>query len=139
MNPGAPIFRTVQAEIDIREVLKSRRQEPNPPFSDLSGDAHGNLQALSFRHVPALDEMKVQLWLAGCAQSLGGELIRWKGFLHLQGRPERAILQGVYELYSVEVGPPWGQDMPISELVFIGRDLDEATLRRGLQACEAGA
>ncbi len=139
LNPGAPIFRTVQAEIDIGEVLKSRRQEPNPPPPESTGAPHGDLQALSFRHIPALDEMKVQLWLAGCAQSLGGELIRWKGFLHLQGRPERAILQGVYELYSVEAGPLWGQDMPISELVFIGRGLDEGTLRRGLQACEAGA
>ena len=97
----------------------------------------GDIQALSLKHTTALDEMKVQLWLAGCAQSLGGELIRWKGFLHLHGRSERCVLQGVYDVYSVEAGEPWEDKDRFSELVFIGRGLDEATLRKGLKACEA--
>ena len=136
INPEAPCFSSTYGNIDVLEILRERRREMHTPQS--TTDNHlGDIQALSLKHTTALDEMKVQLWLAGCAQSLGGELIRWKGFLHLHGRSERCVLQGVYDVYSVEAGEPWEDKDRFSELVFIGRGLDEATLRKGLKACEA--
>ena len=61
-----------------------------------------------------------------------------KGFLDLAGETRRGILQGVYELYTVSYGEEWQEDEPrVTELVFIGRDLDVDLLERGMQACAA--
>ncbi len=85
-----------------------------------------------------LDELQAQLWLRACVRMLGPRLLRYKGFLYLQGRPYRVLLQGVYDLFSANADAPWGDEAPCTELVFIGRDLDEDFLRRGLAACVAG-
>ena len=47
-------------------------------------------------------------------------------------------MQGVYELYSVDAGEKWHEDeLRVTGLVFIGRDLDREFLARGLVACHA--
>jgi len=68
-------------------------------------------------------------------QQFGDKLVRYKGFLNIQGIRYRCLLQGVYDLYSVEADLPWPEGTePISEVVFIGHDLDRAMLERGLKA-----
>ena len=82
--------------------------------------------------------MKVRLWLGACVQQLGDKLIRYKGFLHLQSHPYRAILQGTYGLFQVDAGEPWNKgELRQTELIFIGHNLEEGFLQRGLTACEA--
>ena len=40
---------------------------------------------------------------------------------------------------SLELRDPWGSTTPLTELVLIGDDLDEAALRRALWACRAAS
>ena len=50
----------------------------------------------------------------------------------------RYTLQAVHETWELERGRPWGEEeVAESRLVFIGRNLDEATLRAMLLACVA--
>ena len=58
-----------------------------------------------------------------------------KGFLSLAGEPNRYVFQGVHMLFDAQPDIPWGQVPRRNQLVFIGRDLDEANIRSGFEAC----
>lgn len=144
INPVAPILPTAHAAVPLEQLLKPRREEfrleqlapPNPAPSH--GPVHG-VVSVCLQQAAAVDELKLRLWLDTCVQQLGERLVRYKGFLHIQGIPYRCVLQGVYDLYSVEPGEPWQEEeTPSNELVFLGHDLDSAFLERGLRAATAG-
>lgn len=139
LNPSAPLIPCRQADAPIDEILKARASRPLEQMPDPAHHEHATgIEAISLRCDAALDAMKVQLWLDGVATMFEGRLVRFKGFLNLAQEARRAILQGVYELYTVSYGDAWGADEPRqTELVFIGRDLDPAMLSRGLEACRA--
>ena len=145
LNPAAPIVRCQQGQAPIEEILRARTprglEDLQTPTGGSGAHPHAGqagIEALSLRGEQPLDAMKVQLWLDACAKMLEGRLIRYKGFLDLAGETRRGILQGVYELYTVSYGPEWREDEPrVSELVFIGRDLDATLLERGMRACVA--
>jgi G3E family GTPase len=143
INPAAPIIEAVRGEIPLDEILL-HRSNPNlraldagPAHEHEAHDTHG-IGSVALQSPVALDELKAQLWLSGAVKLMGPRLIRFKGFLHLADRPYRGVLQGVYDLYTVEAGLPWLEGEPrLTEIVFIGRGLDRAFLERGLAACAA--
>lgn len=148
LNPVAPIRHCTEADLPLDELLRPRREdfavEDLPPAPEHGHDAdhdHGPAHDIVSIHLAdprALDELKTRLWLDACVQQLGERLVRYKGFLHLEDRPYRCVLQGVYELYSVEPGEPWAAEEPrANELVFLGHGLDEDFFRRGLAAATA--
>lgn len=140
MNPAAPLLEAVRGEIPLDEILRPRLAAGGRDLSaahEHAHDTHG-INSVALRSVAPLDELKAQLWLTGAVKLMGPRLIRFKGFLHLADRPYRGVLQGVYDLYTVEAGPPWLAGEPrLNEIVFIGRGLDRAFLQRGLDACAA--
>ena len=66
---------------------------------------------------------------------VGIDLFRMKGFLSLEGAPERYVFQGVHMLFSSHPDKPWGDEPRHNQLVFIGRNLDEEAMRQGFEAC----
>lgn len=143
LNPVAPILTATHAEVPLEELLKPRRDEFRleqlPPASATAdhGPAHG-MVSLCLQQEAPLDELKLRLWLDTCVQQLGERLVRYKGFLHVQGIPYRCVLQGVYDLYSVEPGEPWQDgEVPCNELVFLGHELEVGFFERGLRAATA--
>ncbi|MDP6941179.1 MAG: GTP-binding protein [Planctomycetota bacterium] len=141
LNPISPLLKTTQAELDSKMVLQAR--EPRP-LSELEGYPMGHhhseneIHTITLTTSKPLDILKAELWFNSIASSHSGELVRWKGFLNLEGCEERAILQGTYELFNVASEKPWGTLPRRTELVFIGRNLKKESLERGLQACVAG-
>ncbi|KAA3615150.1 MAG: GTP-binding protein [Planctomycetota bacterium] len=135
INPSAELKPTLHADLSTAEVLAHR--PPRIPAADQLSNHHHHegFQAVSLTEDRPLDAMQTRLWLGACVRVLGARLIRYKGFLHLQGQPNRVVLQGVYDLFEANAGEPWGTDHPKTELVFIGRNLDRDFLRRGLDAC----
>ncbi|MFK5956004.1 MAG: GTP-binding protein [Planctomycetota bacterium] len=138
LNPTADIITATQANVPLHAILKAHERElPTLPDTPLDAHApnHAGIQAICITsHVP-LDELKTRLWLDTCVQQLGERLVRYKGFLHISGLPYRCVLQGVYDLYSVEAHGEWSKEHPAAtELVFIGHDLDRSFLERGLRA-----
>jgi len=137
LNPTAPILPTSNADVPLHEVLKAReRAVPMATVAAAEYTAHhSGISSISLRTDGPLDELKTRLWLDACVQQFGEKLVRYKGFLNIQGIPYRCLLQGVYDLYSVEADLPWPEDTgPVTEVVFIGHDLDRAMLERGLAA-----
>ncbi|MDA1260426.1 MAG: GTP-binding protein [Planctomycetota bacterium] len=141
LNPAAAIAESVRGDLPLEDLLAAgapRALDALPPTHDHGEDAHDGIGSLSLRCDAPLDELKAKLWLDGAVRLLGPRLIRFKGFLHLADRPYRGVLQGVYELYTVEAGLPWVEGEPrSSEIVFIGRGLDRGFLQRGLTAAAA--
>ena len=82
-----------------------------------------------------LDPEKLNTWLSTLLREKGIDLFRMKGFLSLDGAPERYVFQGVHMLFSSHPDKPWGAAPRHNQLVFIGRNLDEEAMRRGFDAC----
>ena len=58
-----------------------------------------------------------------------------KGFIALAGEPNRYVIQGVHMLLDGKLERPWGDAPRRTQLVFIGRNLDEASITKGFDAC----
>ena len=63
--------------------------------------------------------------------------MRCKGVLCVKGQEKvKFVFQGVHD--TVCFGPSaveWSEDAPVSQIVFIGRDLDRGMLADGLRSC----
>jgi G3E family GTPase len=85
-----------------------------------------------------LDLDLVNDWLGDLLQERWEDMYRLKGVLAIQGFPERYVIQGVHALFEGQVDREWrAGERRASKLVFIGKGLDEAELRAGLEACIA--
>ena len=58
-----------------------------------------------------------------------------KGFISLAGESRRFVFQGVHMLFDGQPDRPWEDEPRRNQLVFIGRNLDEQSMRQGFEAC----
>ena len=85
-----------------------------------------------------LDLKKVEAWLSEIIRELGANIYRSKGILQIQGQAKRVVFQGVQTMFDAKPDRLWNVgEKRVSQLVFIGKDLDEAKIRRGFAACIA--
>ena len=71
-------------------------------------------------------------------QAQGPDILRAKGIIDVQGETKRLVFQAVHMILEGELQREWRPDeRRWSRMVFIGRNLDEAALRRGFEACAA--
>ena len=95
---------------------------------------HGQLVAVSFVDDAPLVGERVMAVI----ESLGEQLVRAKGFVHLAGEARRGFVERAGLRTALELREPWGDAPKRSELVLIGDGLDDAAIRRALWACRAG-
>jgi G3E family GTPase len=85
-----------------------------------------------------LDLQKVEAWLSEVIREMGEKIYRSKGILQIRGQPKRVIFQGVQMMFDARPDRLWNVgERRMSQLVFIGKQLDEARIRRGFAACLA--
>ncbi len=85
-----------------------------------------------------LDLKKVESWLTDVIRQLGANLYRSKGILQIKGQAKRVIFQGVQTMFDARPDRLWNVgEKRLSQLVFIGKDLDEDKLRAGFETCVA--
>ena len=82
-----------------------------------------------------IDAGLFQAWLTHTLQTQGTGLYRLKGFLNFAGTNERIVIQGVHMVVDTSSLGPWGDRPKRTQLVFIGRELDQPLLRQGFDAC----
>ncbi|KAF9618180.1 hypothetical protein IFM89_000649 [Coptis chinensis] len=84
----------------------------------------------------ALDLEEVDDWLYRVIEEKGEDLYRMKGILSLNDSDERYVFQGVQSTLDGCPGKTCGPDEKrVNKLVFIGRNLDETALKKGLKGC----
>ena len=81
----------------------------------------------------------LETWLGRLLNEKGDQIYRMKGVLALsvgEGMTEQLVYQGVHQQYSGELMGLLGPEEPrANRLVFIGKHLDEAQLKRDFMAC----
>ena len=93
--------------------------------------------SFAIEHDGDVDAAKLNAWLGQLLAERGVDIFRLKGFVAVQDDPQRYVFQGVHMLLSGQPDQPWGDRPRRNQLVFIGRNLDEAAMRAGFEACLA--
>jgi G3E family GTPase len=103
--------------------------------SDIHDD---DIRGISLRLDRPLDGGKITNWLNDVLATQGPDILRAKGIIDVAGDERRLVFQAVHMILEGDFQRPWqATDERHSRLVFIGRDLDEAKLRAGFEACAA--
>ena len=77
-------------------------------------------------------------WLDKLLAEQGPDILRAKGIIDVQGEDRRLVFQAVHMILEGELQREWGvKERRWSRAVFIGRNLDEAALKAGFEACIA--
>ena len=166
MNRLAKVYRTQNAEIEMSQLLGvkafdvSRALELDPGFledaaqSEHEHDHHEHEHEHEHHHHDhhhdekvgsvaivedgAVNEKKLNQWLDKLLQTQGPDIFRMKGILNMANDNRRFVFQGVHMLFDGRPDRPWkASETRRNELVFIGRNLDEAQLKEDFRACLA--
>lgn len=143
MNAMAKIYRTQNSQLEMNALLGvkafdlSRALEIDPHF--LSEDAHEHdekVYSVALVEGGALDGEKLNAWLGELLRTQGADIFRMKGILNIAGEDNRFVFQGVHMILDGRPDRPWKpNETRKNELVFIGRNLDEAQLKQDFLAC----
>jgi G3E family GTPase len=100
--------------------------------------AEAGIRGVALTLQQPVDGIKVTQWLNDLIATKGPDILRAKGILDVKGDERRLVFQAVHMIMEGDFQRPWRDDEArYSRLVFIGRDLDEAALRAGFEACAA--
>ena len=144
INQFAPIERCQQSTVSVDSVLNvkgfdlKRVLEMDPEFLDTDGEhAHDqSVSSLSILQPGEVDLDEVQRWMKQLLASKGTDIFRMKGVLAIASSEEKFVYQGVHMIFTGAFDARWGEgEQRVSKLVFIGKNLDHADLRRGFAAC----
>jgi len=90
------------------------------------------IHAFAITHDEPLDWPRFASWIEGLIAAHGDKLLRIKGVLDIEGLAEPVAIHGVQHLFHPPASlPGWPAGPRRSQLVFILRDLEETTIRRG--------
>jgi G3E family GTPase len=123
----------LQVKDDRGTLLRPRLEKEFAP-----GHSHDSrVGSFSLQSSRPMDPGRFETWIASVLRDQGTRLYRLKGFVNFQGRNDRIVLQGVHMSLDSSTLGPWDERPRLTQLVFIGRELDEASLRAGFHDCEA--
>ena len=143
MNALAKIYRTRNAELEMDALLGigafdlNRALEIDPEFLNETAHEHDEtVGSVAIVESGELDGNKLNEWLGNLLQNQGPDIFRMKGILTIAGEDQRFVFQGVHMLFDGRADRPWKPgETRKNELVFIGRNLNEAQLREDFRAC----
>jgi G3E family GTPase len=146
MNPAAKRIHAQNSIVNLRDILGintfdvNRKLEIDPHFLEdhHHHDHDDKVSSIAFREEKPLDLNKVDQWMSYLVQEKGEDLLRYKGILHIQGMEQRIVFQGLHMLFSGRPDRKWkDSETRISELVFIGKDLNKVELEKQFKDCIA--
>jgi G3E family GTPase len=109
------------------------------PAGDHAARLHADdIKGISVRLDRPVDGTRMTRWLNELLADQGPDILRAKGIVNVAGESRRLVFQAVHMMLEGDLQRPWGADeVRESRMVFIGRNLDEAKLRAGFEACAA--
>ena len=146
INPYAKLHKTTRCDLPIAELLDrnafdlDRILDIEPDFLEAGHHHHHaeDVRSMSFTIPGDVDPEKFMPWINDVSQVQGPNILRSKGILAFKDEPRRFVFQGVHMILDGDLQRDWKScETRESRLVFIGRDLDEAALRKGFMACAA--
>ncbi|QGQ45733.1 CobW family GTP-binding protein [Metabacillus sediminilitoris] len=146
MNPAAKRIHAQNCNINLRDILGintfdvNRKLEIDPHFLEdhHHHDHDDKVSSIAFREEKPLDLEKVDHWMDYLVREKGEDLLRYKGILHIKGMEHRIVFQGLHMLFSGNPDRKWKEnETRLSELVFIGKDLNKEELEQQFKNCIA--
>jgi G3E family GTPase len=143
LNPHAQIFRTNHSQVNLKELLDmhafdvDRKLAVDPQFLDeLNARHHHDIHSFSFEFDRPFVVEKFEFFVQSLSEK--EKVYRSKGFLSLAGNPRRAVFHGVNNRFTLLWDRLWEKgETRTSQLVFIGKHLDEAAIRAQIEKCLA--
>jgi G3E family GTPase len=143
MNAMAKIHRTRNAEISMDDLLGvrafdlQRGLEIDPGFLDEDAHQHDEtIGSVAIVEPGAVDGQRLNDWIGDLLQNQGADIFRMKGIVNVEGEEHRHVFQGVHMLFDGKSDRLWrANEIRKNEMVFIGRNLDEARLKAEFQKC----
>ena len=135
INPTATICKTTHAVISLNQVLNiggfdlNNALEPNI----LHNETGKNISSVSLSFPGYIDPDRLKIWLQMLLLNEGMDVFRAKGVLNIKGSKERYLFQSVYMMFEGRFDKPWGLDLPLNKMVFIGQDLNFQRLEASLK------
>lgn len=159
VNPTADVIRSVKGDVPAAQLLRrdafdlSKLRLPTPR---LTAPRSGRIPHVHFdvdrgRHGTGVDCVSLSFdqpfkgsqfmgWLLRFVQANGADLLRSKGVVCLQETDSRYVFHSVHMTVDSGLDRNWlPGESRTSRLVFIGRRLDRAQIRRQLERCLAEA
>ncbi|MGM0873791.1 MAG: CobW family GTP-binding protein [Bacillota bacterium] len=146
MNPTAKRLYAQNCRVNLKDILGlntfnlDHKLTINPHFLEDHHHHHHDdkISSIAFREEQALDMKKVDEWMSYLVQEKGEDLLRYKGILHIKDMKERVVFQGIHMLFAGKADRKWKEDEnKMSELVFIGKDLNKEELEKQFKGCIA--
>ena len=146
MNAAAKRLHAQNCNINLRDILGintfdvNRKLEIDPHFLEdhHHHDHDDKVSSIAFREDKPLDLEKVDQWMDYLVRKKGEDLLRYKGILHIKGMENRVVFQGLHMLFSGYPDRKWKEnETRLSELVFIGKDLNKEELEQQFKNCIA--
>jgi G3E family GTPase len=145
MNAIARIHHTQNCDLDLDLLLGVQAFDLknalsiDPEFLDEAAHDHDeSVYSIAITEPGSIDSDKLNRWLYQLVQARGADIFRIKGILDVDHADRRFVFQGVHMTLDGRPGKPWRPgETRRNELVFIGRNLDEAELRSDFQSCMA--
>jgi G3E family GTPase len=146
MNAIAKIYRTQNSELSMDELLgvqafnldNALAIEPGFLEEEHEHEHDETVTSVALVENGALDGEKLNTWMSELLQTQGPDIFRMKGILNFDGEDSRFVFQGVHMLFEGKPDRAWKDgEIRKNELVFIGRNLNEAQLREDFLACMA--
>ena len=143
LNPHAQIFRTNHSQVNLKELLDmhafdvDQKLAVDPQFLDeLNARHHHDIQSFSFEFDRPFSVEKFEFFVQALSEK--EKVYRSKGFISIAGNPRRAIFHGVNNRFTILWDRLWEKaETRTSQLVFIGKHLDESAIRAQLEKCLA--
>ena len=149
INRFAPMYHTEKSIIYPANLIKigsfdlEKTLEMDPEFLDPEAEHEHDerVTSTSSKFEGALNVNKLERWIGELMRDKGEDLFRYKGVLAVKGMDKKFVFQGVHMLFgggcSSEVAPWKEGETRECRFVFIGRDLDQEELQKGLMDCKA--
>ena len=143
MNVMAKIYRTQNSELEMEALLGvkafdlNRALEIDPQFLDENAHQHDEtVGSIAIVESGELDEEKLNNWISNLLRTQGPDIFRMKGILNIAGEDRRFVFQGIHMIFEGKPDRKWKpNETRKNELVFIGRNLDEAKLKEDFRKC----
>lgn len=143
MNAIATLHHTQNCDLALDHILGVQAFDLknalsiDPKFLDEDAHEHDeSVSSVAITTPGSVDSTQFNRWLYQLVQDRGPDIFRMKGILDMDNADRRFVCQGVHMTLDGRPGKPWrSHDTRRNELVFIGRNLDEAELRTGFESC----
>ena len=124
-------------ELGVQLSVKGDALRPALERAWAEGHVHEEeVKSVGLTSQKSFDLKKLNAWIGDIQQTRGPDLYRLKGILSIHGRAKRYVFQGVHMLLDGTEDRAWGpNETRVSQIVFIGKNLDREELTRGFLSC----